>query len=72
FDHADHGLDRDGYASLYRLLSHIKGLASMVLVSDDANIAALADRAFALEGGTLRPTSMDAATNLHAYPRPPA
>lgn len=54
FDNADRSLDREGYAMIYRLLARIKGKASLVLVSDDYNIRALADRICLLEGGALR------------------
>lgn len=38
FDNVDHGLDRQGYARLHRFIGKIAGQASMLIVSDDANL----------------------------------
>ncbi len=53
FDNADRSLDKEGYAMIYQLLARLKGKASMILVSDDRNIRALADNCYRLEGGIL-------------------
>ncbi len=55
FDNADRGLDRDSYAQLVRFLGRIRDQATIVLVSDDGNITALADRSFDLDGTGLSP-----------------
>ena len=55
FDHGDQGLDRDGYARLISFFSQIRGSATIIIASEDANLTSLADRAFQLEAGTLRP-----------------
>jgi len=53
FDNADRALDKDGYALIYSLLARLKGKASMVLVTEDRNIAALADHHYNLKDGML-------------------
>lgn len=53
FDNADRALDSQGYAMIYSLLARLKGKASMILVSDDSNICALADQHYVLENGVL-------------------
>jgi ABC-type protease/lipase transport system fused ATPase/permease subunit len=55
FDHGDQGLDRDGYARLISFFSQIRGSATIIIASEDANLTSLADRAFQLENGALRP-----------------
>ncbi len=54
FDNADHGLDREGYTAIYQLLARLKGKATLLIVSDDYNIRALADSRHHLHGGTLQ------------------
>jgi ATP-binding cassette subfamily C protein LapB len=54
FDNADRALDREGYNLAYSLLGRLRGKAALVLVSEDHNIRALADRFFTLEEGRLR------------------
>jgi len=53
FDNADRALDRSGYAMIYTLLARLKKHAAMILVTDDQNIRALADREMTLDHGTL-------------------
>ena len=53
FDNADRALDKEGYAMIYSLLARLKGKATLILVSEDKNIRALAERHYTLEGGTL-------------------
>ena len=53
FDNADSSLDKEGYAMIYSLLARLKSKTSMVLVSDDRNIRALADRHLILNNGEL-------------------
>ena len=53
FDNADNGLDREGYELVYMLLAGLKGKSSVILVTEDRNMQALADRRFILENGTL-------------------
>lgn len=50
-DNADHALDRDGYNRLFELLGQIKGLATVLLVSDDQNLLRLADRKLTIHHG---------------------
>jgi ATP-binding cassette subfamily C protein LapB len=56
FDNADNGLDREGYELVYALLAGLKGKTSLILVTEDRNMQALADRRFILENGTLHET----------------
>jgi ABC-type iron transport system FetAB ATPase subunit len=57
FDHGDQGLDRDGYARLISFFGQVRGMATIVIASEDANLTSLADRAFILEDGVLRPAT---------------
>lgn len=57
FDNADKGLDREGYNHLIRLLTLLKGKASMVISTDDHNIKRLADREYLLKDGVLKQVS---------------
>jgi ATP-binding cassette, subfamily C, bacterial LapB len=59
FDAADRALDVQGYQKLFTLLGRLKNKAAIVLVSDDKNIADLADRRLWLEGGRLNEVSED-------------
>lgn len=43
FDHAEQGLDRDAYAALIRFFGKVRGQATIVLASEDANLTSLAD-----------------------------
>lgn len=54
YDNADHGLDRAGYGLIYSLFSRIKGKASLILLSEDKNIQALAERRLILDRNGLR------------------
>ena len=56
FDNADRTLDKEGYATIYSLFARLKGKVSMVLVSDDKNLCALADRTLVLREGRLQET----------------
>lgn len=56
FDGADRSLDVAGYQRLFKLLGRLKNKVAMVIVSDDRNIAGLADHRFWLEGGHLSMT----------------
>lgn len=68
FDNADRTLDRNGYALVYSLLARLKGKASLVLVTDDRNISALADRHYMLENGVLTAIeAMHSKGNIHPY-----
>jgi ABC-type bacteriocin/lantibiotic exporter with double-glycine peptidase domain len=55
FDHGDQGLDRDGYAKLISFFGQVRGTATIIIASEDANLTSLADRAFQLDAGALRP-----------------
>lgn len=54
FDDADKGLDREGYNHLIRLLTLLKGKATMIISTDDHNIKRLADREYLLKDGILK------------------
>ncbi len=49
FDNADRALDQQGYNAFFRLLGRLKGRVTMVLVTDDRNIASLANNHYILE-----------------------
>lgn len=51
FDNADHGTDHESYSRIFELLAHLKGKASMVLVSQDRNILSLADHVYEMVHG---------------------
>lgn len=68
FDNADRTLDKDGYALIYSLLARLKGRASMILVTDDLNLSALADRHYALEDGyLLSGSALPGRSNIRPY-----
>ena len=52
-DNADRGLDSESYSNLHRFIGKVHGQAAMIIVSDDANLVAYADRKFVLQNGTL-------------------
>jgi ATP-binding cassette, subfamily C, bacterial LapB len=60
FDEADRALDRDGYNMLFRLFSRIAAQATLVIISDDANLTGIAGRHYRLENGRLREISFPA------------
>ncbi|MDH5723647.1 MAG: ABC transporter transmembrane domain-containing protein [Alphaproteobacteria bacterium] len=53
FGNADRALDKEGYNRVYRLLARLRGKATMVIVTDDRNIARLARTHYVLTAGTL-------------------
>ena len=53
FDNADRALDRDNYNQLYRLLGRLKGVVSMVIISDDRNFLRMAKQEYILTDGKL-------------------
>ncbi len=53
FDNADRSLDRDGYNQVYSLLTRLKGKATLVICSNDYNLASQADRRLVLENGRI-------------------
>lgn len=68
FDNADSMLDRHGYGLLYNFLAKLKGKAAMILVTNDANIADLADCKYLMEDGVLKALSGEEQTsNIYAY-----
>ena len=68
FDNADRSLDKEGYTLVYSLLARLKGRVSMVLVTDDRNIAALADRHYILQDGHLFDSNArQNRSNVHPY-----
>lgn len=54
FDGAERGLDQEGYSLVYTLLARLKGAATLLLVSDDLNIRALANKMAVFENGAFR------------------
>lgn len=66
FDEADRGLDREGYNLVFSLLGKLSRRTAMIIVSDDANLTALAQRHYTLENGTL--TEKIAPQQLHQSP----
>lgn len=70
FYNADRALDKEGYNYVYRLLGRLKGLVTMVLVTNDQNILQLADTHYHLEQGKLI-EDVDSGTgqfyHVHAY-----
>ena len=59
FNNADKGLDREGYNHLIRLLTLLKGKATMIITTDDHNINRLADKEYILENKTLREVTIE-------------
>lgn len=53
FDESDRALDRDGYNLVFGLLAQISRHTAIVLVTDDANLTALAKRRYQFLGGKL-------------------
>jgi ATP-binding cassette subfamily C protein LapB len=53
FDNADRSLDEEGYQLLHSLLGRLHGKATIIIVSDDANLCTLADRNYHFENGRL-------------------
>jgi ATP-binding cassette subfamily C protein LapB len=53
FDEADRSLDRAGYNLVFAMLARLSRKTAMIIVSDDANITALAARHYVLEDGAL-------------------
>lgn len=53
FDESDRALDRDGYNLVFGLLAQISRHTAIVLVTDDANLTALAQRQYVLTDGKL-------------------
>ncbi len=68
YDNADHSLDKKGYIMMYNLLARLVGMASMVLVSDDANISNLAKSRYELRNGVLqRIEKKETSSVIHPY-----
>lgn len=63
FDNADRSLDREGYSLIHSLFARLKGKATLIMVSDDQNMQALADRAVHLENGSLTPLASPTDSN---------
>ncbi len=56
YDNADHSMDHESYASIFRLLARLKGKATLLMVSEDRNILSLADHVYDLNYGQLTQT----------------
>ena len=68
FDNADKSLDKKGYGMVYSLLARLKNKVSMVIISEDQNIRALATQSYVLEKATLNPTKTTISkSNIHPY-----
>lgn len=57
FDNADRSLDQSGYHMIYNLLAQLKGKATLLLISEDHNIQALADQHFIFKNSRLFETN---------------
>lgn len=66
-DHADQGLDRDAYADLVGFCEKLRGDATVLIASNDANFTSIADRHLSLSGGMWRESYSDALKNAAAY-----
>lgn len=62
FDEADRALDKDGYNMVFRLLARIRPQVALIMISEDANLTALCDRHYRLEGGTLHQITLQPAS----------
>lgn len=71
FDESDRALDRDGYNLVFGLLAQISRHTAIVLVTDDANLTALAKRRYHLVGGKLLEDT-SASDRPPQHPRPKA
>ena len=70
FDESDRALDRDGYNLVFGLLAQISRHTAIVLVTDDANLTALAKRRYQLIGGKLfEDTAADDRPPQHPHPK---
>ena len=58
FDQADRALDTESYNAVFRLFGQLRGQASIVLVSEDANLLRLSDRRVRLFEGQLVPAEI--------------
>ena len=68
FDNADRTLDKIGYSQLYSLLAKIKNKVSIIFISEDRNICALANKHYRLEKSTLiEINSFSQSQNIAAY-----
>lgn len=68
FDNADRSLDKEGYVTIYSLLARLKGKVSMILISEDNNIQALAERGYIINNGKLSEYDTFArSTNVRPY-----
>ena len=65
FDNADRGLDKDGYALVYKLLAKLKKRVTMILISDDKNILQLSDRDYVINAGQLVERQLVDDSKLH-------
>ncbi len=66
-DRADRGLDGEAYMKLHRFIGSIRGQATFVIVSDDANLVGFATRRCSLDAGGLRFDTAAAAPARTAY-----
>lgn len=53
-DHAEQGLDREGYADLAAFCEKVRGSATVLIASNDANFTSLAEKHLVLTGGEWR------------------
>jgi ABC-type bacteriocin/lantibiotic exporter with double-glycine peptidase domain len=66
-DHADRGLDREGYARLQRFLARVAGQVTILIASDDRNLAAGARRGVDLTPAGLAAAARDAGPAITPY-----
>lgn len=66
-DDVDHGLDRQSYGHLQRFIAAIRGQATIVIVSDDRNLTAGAERSFLILPSGLRPDEAGRPHSIATY-----
>lgn len=66
-DDVDRGLDRQSYGNLQRFIASIRGQATIVIVSDDRNLTAGAERSFVITESGLRPDEAVATRSIATY-----
>ncbi|WP_082352572.1 ATP-binding cassette domain-containing protein [Rhizobium sp. AAP43] len=66
-DDVDRGLDRQSYGNLQRFMAAIRGQATMVIVSDDRNLTAGAERSLMITESGLRPDEAGTPRSIATY-----
>lgn len=66
-DHAEQGLDREGYADLAAFCEKVRGNATVLIASNDANFTSLAQKHLVLSGGEWRENTATAFKIAESY-----